>query len=111
MANRKIEGVTYSGAVIDTAPGASGYWSNPVSSHEHHVGKLIFSISGIFAATVTLQFKDVFGTWTDYDTYTDKARLLVEDYTVTQWRAGVKNTNFTSGAVRVVLEFHNGESS
>jgi len=111
MANRKITGNTYKGAIIDAAPGASGYWSDAVNASAHHVGKIYYSVVGIFNATITLQFKLVNDpTWTDYgDEITDTDRQIIEDYSNTQWRIGVKSGNFTSGAVRVRIDYHNGE--
>ena len=111
MANRKVSGNTYKGAVIDTAPGASGYFSDAVNASQHHVGKLYYSVVGIFNATVTLQFKlKNDPTWTDYgDPITDTDRQIIEDYSDTEWRIGVKSTDYTSGSVRVRIDYHNGE--
>jgi hypothetical protein len=106
MANRKTSGITYKGAIIDTAPGAAGFWSEAVSASTYKVHALILSISGIFAGTVRLQFraKDEPG-WTTYETYTDTARELIEDYTNCEWRVGISSGGLTSGAARVRIEY------
>jgi hypothetical protein len=117
MANRKVSGNTYKGAIIDTAPGGNGFWSDAVKASDHHVGKIFYSIIGIFNATISLQFKLINDpTWTDYDDplnavdpMTEEGRGVIEDYSDTQWRIGVKSGNFTSGAVRVRIDYHNGE--
>jgi hypothetical protein len=112
MANRKSNKTTHKAAIIDTAPGAGGYWTDPISAAEKKVPALMLAISGIFSGTVTLQFKDVFGTWTNYpDTFTDTTKQIIEDATETQWRAGVASGGYTSGAVRVALNYYDGKSA
>ena len=111
MANRRISGTTYKGAIIDTVPGAGGYYTSSVKPSDHKVEAIFLQLSGIWAGTVTLQFRDVLGTWTNYDEYTeaDLPHQRVDDFTNTEWRAGVGNGNLTSGTVRIVLKYHNGE--
>jgi len=111
MANRKTSGNTFKGAIIDTAPGAAGYWSVGVKPTEHRVGKMIMSISGIFAGTVILQFRPIGEPgWTNYDTYTERTRQIIEDYTNCEWRVGMASGGYTSGAARLRIEYHNGEN-
>ena len=111
MANRRIKGNTYRGALIDTAPGTAGYYSEAVNAREHFVGKMHLSICGIFSATVTLQFRrPELNTWTVYDTYTDVAREIIEDYSDTEWRVGVASGGYASGTARVAIDYFNGES-
>lgn len=111
MANRKVKGNTYRGAIIDTAPGTSGYFTDAVSASAHNVGKLYYSVVGIFNATVTLQFRLAADpTWTDYgDPITDTDRQIIEDYSNTEWRIGVKSGDYTSGTARVRIDYNNGE--
>jgi hypothetical protein len=111
MANRRTSGNTYKGAIIDTAPGAGGYYSESVKAADHKVGMIYMSITGIFAGTVSLQFRLVNDpSWTTYDTYTAKTREIIEDYSDTEWRVGVASGGYTSGAVRVRIDYHDGES-
>lgn len=115
MANSRSNGVHYEYATVDTAPGPSGYWTEPVRAHDKSVKKIFFSIretdlddsSGAPASdiVVTLQFKcpgDV--DWQDY--YNDGAdyeigqREVIEDSGAgVVWRAGVKDQDYTSGSV------------
>jgi len=111
MANRRLKGNTYRGAIIDTAPGAAGYWSEAVNAREHQVGKMHLYICGTFSGTVTLQFyRTELNVWTVYDTYTEAGAEIIEDYSETQWRVGISSGNYTSGTVRVSIGYHNGES-
>lgn len=111
MANRKISGNTYKGAIIDTGPGAAGFWSDSLTAFDHKVHALIVSISGIFAGTVRLQFRAVDDPgWTTYKTYDDTDREIIEDYTDCQWRVGISSGGLTSGTARVRIDFHDGEN-
>ena len=111
MANRRTRDTTYRGASIDTAPGAAGYWTEAVKAHSHHVGKLYMSIRGTFVGTVTLQFRPKGDTsWTAYDTYTEVTRQIIEDYTETEWRVGVASGDYTSGTIRIGIDYHDGEN-
>jgi len=112
MANRKANGNTYKGVIIDTAPGASGYYTDSVTASEHRVGKLFLSFGNIGTTTVTLQFKPAEETsWRDYSTYTsdDDPRQIIEDYTNCQYRAGVASGDYGS-PVRISIDYLNGES-
>lgn len=113
MANRKISGRTYKGAVIDTAPGAAGYWSDGVRATDHKVGKLILSMTGIFAGTIVIQCRpDGEPGWKTYTTFTDEdeCRQIIEDYTNCQWRVGIASGGLTSGTARLRIEYHDGEN-
>jgi len=58
MANSQLSGRHYEYASIDTAPGANGYWCNPVTVEKSKsVDALFFSRSGGGSATPTIQFK------------------------------------------------------
>jgi hypothetical protein len=110
MANRRQNGivdmVNYHNAIIDTAPGAGGYWSSPVSSRDNRLDRMHFSIRGTWAGTVTLQFKrPEDATWTDYDEYTENTREIIEDSSNTLWRIGVANGDYTSGTIIAGIDF------
>jgi len=106
MANRKSNDKNYKSVIINTAPGASGYYTDTVSSRDNRLGKMFMSIRGTFSATVTLQFKPVGDTsWTDYDTFTETTRQVIEDYTDCQWRVGVASGDYTSGTVKAGIDY------
>lgn len=95
-------------ASVDTDP-AADYFTNEVSLRQKQVEKMFFSFrdqgasSGDFVVILTLQFKCTNDAdWTDYDTYTidDTPRQLIEGNAGNVlWRLGIKNTEYTSGAV------------
>lgn len=115
MANSRKSGEYYEYAVVDTAPGSAGYYTNVVQPRKLGIGKLFFSIrntdiedsSGAANASVvvTLQFKCVGDAdWQDY--YNDGndfeigQRECIEAYAGgVSWRAGVKDQDYTSGSV------------
>ena len=110
MANRRISGNRYRGAIIDTAPGSAGYYSEAVDARSHQVGKMYLSVCGIFNATVRLQFRrPELNTWSTYDTYDAETRDIIEDYSDTQWRVGIASGDYTSGTARLSIDYHNGE--
>jgi len=91
------EGIEY--AIVDTDPATAGYWTNPV--YENGKGVIAFSVRGSGSMTVTLQFK-CYGDsdWSDYPdgTYTTTTRILLYGNGAgVQWRAGVKDADYTSG--------------
>ena len=103
---------------VDTAPGSDGYWTNPVSVKgkiPDMIKDLFFSVreesTGTSVATPTLQFKCSGDTyWTDY--YNDGTDFVIGDRKRIDdnggnvlWRAGIKNGNFTSGKVRLGLDW------
>lgn len=116
MANSRKSGEYYEYAVVDTAPGAAGYWTNIVQPRKLSINKLFFSIrmtdkedssaaSENASATVTLQFKCVGDAdWTDY--YNDGndfeigQREVIDAYAGgVSWRAGVYDKDYTSGSI------------
>ena len=105
MANQQLKGPRYKYASIDTAPGAAGYWSEPVSLSQERVTAIFFTRSGAGVGTVHLQYKlpHTGSTWQDYyttESLVDGARLKVADQGAgVKWRAGVKNGNYTSGTI------------
>lgn len=107
MANRPIKGNTYRGVIIDTAPGASGYYSEAVNAVDKQVGEMIMSLSGIWAGTVLLQYRPTGDPgWTTYDSYTDNTRQIIEDYTNCEYRVGMASGGYTSGTLRARIEYH-----
>jgi len=111
MANRKKNGNTFKGVIIDTAPGVNGYYTDSVKASEHKVGKLYLSFGNIGTTTVTLQFKPKGeASWRVYSTYTsdDLPRQIIEDYTNCEYRAGVASGDYGSDVV-VLIDYNNGE--
>ena len=93
--NDRMEGVS-----VDTDPGASGYWSDPVFVLSGKDNAIWFSITAITGATVTLQFKDVGqSTWSEYGTYTEITNLKIEANPGSQWRCGVADDNQGTSSV------------
>jgi len=111
MANDTASGPNYEQAIINAAPGASGYWTDPVNPRGKSASKLFLSISetgasASFSATVTLQFKPPnVDDWQDYDTYTEETRQIIEDSGGCAWRAGVANGDYTDGEVTVEIDW------
>lgn len=62
-------------------------------------GYFNLSISGTFAATVTVQRSWDSSTWYDVDTYTAPVQEVGFDPEFTYYRAGVKSGDYTSGSV------------
>ncbi len=111
MANSKASTEFTRYATVDSAPGADGYWTDPVSFDKRlHLEKVFFSIretdpdaSAASSITVTLQFRCKGGLWQDYNTTTAFAagdRKVIEDGAGgVDWRAGVKSGAFSSGSL------------
>jgi len=105
MANQQLKGPRYKYASIDTAPGAAGYWSEPVSLSQARSEAIFFTSSGGGVGTVTLQFKlpHTGAAWQDYttdETIADGVRLRISDQGGgVKWRAGIKQGAYTSGTV------------
>lgn len=104
MANKQTGDSQYEYATVDTAPGAGGYFTRIIDSDKiSSVWKrLYFSIRGSGVMTVTLQFKCTGDSdWSDYDSYTSVERKTIEGGVGgVQWRAGVKQGDYTSGSLR-----------
>lgn len=63
-------------------------------------GQAVFSVSGTWVATYTLQRShDNGATYVDVQDYTDNAELTIEDKVGTLYRIGVKTGNWTSGTM------------
>lgn len=111
MANSRTSKPTYEKVVIDTAPGADGYWTNVVTPRGRGVDKLFLSVaetgdSSAFMITVTLQYRPPGDTeWQVYDTYTSATREIIEDNGSSKWRAGVDNGDYTSGEGSITLDW------
>lgn len=113
MANTQFSKPRQEEIVIDTAPPAAGSFTKPVNVDDKKAPNVYFSIretgdSSTFTATITLQWRqrsaedDSWEDWQDYDTYTSIQRKLIDDHTPNvQYRAGVKNGNYTSGEVKI----------
>jgi len=115
MANSRKSGGRYEYATVDTAPGSAGYFTNAVHPANLNIDKLFFSIrttdhedssaAGEASVVVTLQFRCVGDLeWQDY--YNDGNDFAVGQREVidahaygVQWRAGVKDADYTSGSV------------
>jgi hypothetical protein len=119
MANRRSSGANKEYAIVDTKPTSAGYFTNVVDVR--HIlkrnAKLFFSIretnadvsaapSALSTITVVLQFicpGDA--AWTDYVSLDGSAlaignRVQLEDNGAgVLWRAGVRDDEFTNGAV------------
>jgi len=116
MANQQLKGPRYKYASIDTAPGAAGYWSEPVSLTQARSEALFFSRSGGGVGTVTLQYKLPYSgsSWQDYDSpisLVDGVRCRLDDMGGgVKWRAGIKedtsaDSTFTSGTIVVGFDW------
>jgi len=109
--NAKLNGPRYKYASIDTAPGADGYWSDAVSMSAVNANKLQFSRSGGGVGTVLIQYKlpHTGAAWVDYDSpisLVDGVRCVVDDSGAgVKWRAGVKETFYTSGTIIVGFDW------
>lgn len=109
MANSQNNGKPYVAyATVDTAPTSAGYWTAVVNKRAKNskvgrVGQLFFSRRGTGVMTITLQFKCYGDTaWQDYNPTTAPVngdRWLVESgASSVQWRAGVKEDDYSSGS-------------
>ena len=118
MANSLSSGEYKEYAVVDTAPGAGGYFTNPVYPRKNKINKFYFSIrefsedpSSGSVMTVVLQFQCAGdGEWTDYSNggtaFVIGDRVLIEDNgQAVAWRAGVKQGGHTSGSLAFVFDW------
>ena len=111
MANATSEGNYYKKAVVDTAPGASGYASTAVPEsvvRGFDTHRLTFSVEeGV--GDVTLQFKGAGRTtWTDESgsPYTTGDVKTIDAYTHNrEWRGICKNGDYTSGNLTFGIEW------
>ena len=121
MANGRSSGTNYEYATVDTNPGASGYFTNSICPRDKFktdkVKQIFFSIresaadisaapSALSTITVVLQYKcQGDAAWTDYidlagSTFAIGNRVVLEDIgNGVDWRAGVRDDEFTSGSV------------
>jgi hypothetical protein len=109
MANSRVSEDYREYATVNEDPSTSvdGYWTNPVNPRKNRLDRIFFSVretaagSSAFSAIVTLQFRCLGDEeWNDYATYTSSDRKRIEDDGAgVQWRAGVKNGDYTSGEV------------
>lgn len=128
MANSRSPGEFHEYATIDTQPSgdALGYWTNDVSPRELQkklkISRVYFSIreaesdssqaSDTSSMTVTLQYKCPGDAgWQDYVSLDGSSlavgnRLMIEDFAAAmQWRAGVKDGDYTSGSITVGFDW------
>ena len=107
MGNKRSDDSQYEYATVDTAPGADGYFTSIIDSAKISVGwkRLYFSTRGSGVMIITLQFKCIGDDdWSDYDSYTStdscKRKIIEGGVGGIQWRAGVKQEDYTSGSMR-----------
>lgn len=111
MANSQNGNDRYSYAVVDTAPGADGYWCGIVSMNFKGVQELFWSRSGGGVGTVTIQFLLPYegATWQDLTTsenLVDGERFKLDGQGAgVKWRTGIKNAAYTSGTVIVGFDW------
>jgi hypothetical protein len=111
MANQQLKGPRYKYASVDTAPGADGYWSEPVGLSQERAPALFANVAGGGSATVTMQYKLPYSgsAWTDYttdETLESGGRFRLDDMGGgVKWRMGVKNGDYTSGTVVVGFDW------
>lgn len=108
MANSRTTVGSYSQIVVDTDPGAAGYWSEPVNTNAKSADYLFFVMEDSGGdATVTIQFKQPGGSWTDLshdETIEDGAAFVIDTGSAPlAWRIGVKDNNQGTGTVRAGL--------
>jgi len=105
MANSVTNSDRHAYASVDTAPGASGYWTNSVSMSKKNASPLFFSRRGTGVGTVTLQYQtpESGAAWQDLDTDIDMdngVRCVIDDEGHgVKWRAGIKQGNYVSGTI------------
>ena len=105
MANSNSVGDYKEYVTVDTAPGADGFWTNPIGLRDRHISYMFFSIRGTGVVTVTLQFKcEGDADWTDFynggNAFNKGERNIIEGNAGNVlWRAGVKQGGLTSGSV------------
>jgi len=87
-------------AVIKTIT-AQNTFTDPVQL----TGNFNLSISGTFAATVTVQRSTDSSTWRDVDTFTAPSEEVGYEPEVMWYRAGVKTGAFTSGTANVRVSY------
>lgn len=111
MANSKNSDAHYSDATINTAPGASGYWTDSVGANKRDRRVIYFSVretgdSASFSATITLQFKTSRDNdWQDYGTFISETYKAIDMIPGVDWRAGIKNGNYTDGEVTIGFDW------
>ena len=113
MTNSRTDAEYRQEVVVDTAPGAAGYFTNAINPRQ--LGKKLgthevyFSIRGDEGVmTVTLQFlRNDETDWEDYATYDNPGAVvtLPEKRAGFRWRAGVKFGDFTSGEFTIGFNF------
>ena len=117
MANSRTSSNGIEQVQIDAAPGSGGYWTNAVSMRRGSAGdihKMYFTVreseespSAASVMTPTLQFKGSGDDgWTDYnnnatDFAIGDAFVIDANALALQWRAGVKEGDFTSGSCNI----------
>lgn len=114
MANSLKSNEYYEYAVVNTAPPAGGFWTNPVSMRRkgHDLHNIFFSVreenpdaSSASVVVPTLQFRcSGDAGWTDYynegSNFAIGERKNIEGTAAgVQWRAGVKEGAYTSGGI------------
>ena len=113
MANVRTSQNGIEQVTVDTAPGAGGYWSNPVfmrKGNDQDIKLMNFSVrekeeDATSVIVPSLQFRGIGDLgWTDYNN-NDEAFVIGDCKVVeanalfVQWRAGVKEGVYTSGSI------------
>ena len=110
MANTVLEGKYYKKVIVDTAPGASGYFTAEVPESVAVGGdkRITFTVSE-GAGDVTLQYKGSGeSTWVDEDgsPYTAVTAKVIDAWTHgRKWRAICKQTAYASGDLTFGFEW------
>lgn len=93
MANSKTTKSGYVQISVDTDPGESGYYSDPIQAKKEGARFVLYAQEG--DATVTIQFKQPNGTWTDLshsETIEDGAMFVIDTAAASvSYRIGVKD--------------------
>lgn len=101
MANSKTSVDFRKYATVDSTPSASGFVTDSVDFRGEDEDCISFFITGTGTMIVTLQFRNaaVSSSWTDFASFGDNERFRLKGGSVgEQWRAIVKNGDYTSGS-------------
>lgn len=93
----------YEGVSVDTDPGASGFYSDPVTANWGRDAKIWLEITAVNGTTFTLQYKaQGQSSYTDYGTYTAVGNYEISSNPSTVWRIGIADDNQgTAGTAQI----------
>jgi hypothetical protein len=108
MANSKTTAGSYRQVIVDTDPGADGYWCDPVNTNQEKANYLFAVIDDSGGdATVSIQRKQPDGAWVDLSTdetiENGSAFVIDTGAAPLSWRIGVKDSAQGTGTVRAGL--------